>query len=224
MLDRDRAARARGRSSAASSASSASRARQTPSTSSRKYSRSARGMSSASPNSWIRSCQGQSLSCQRYSACSASLRATERCAGGVARRARSASAAVVGHHCQAARRAMRLAISRAVVHGLAALVAGAGGRALECLLHRLDGQHAEDDGHAGLQARKLQAAGALAGDVLEMRRVAADDAAERHDRVEAARLAPACARPRAARTPRARARPADPPAAPPRSSQPPSRP
>ena len=35
-------------------------------------------------------------------------------------------------------------------------------------------------------AAQLQAAGALAGDILEMRRVAADHAAERHDRVEAA--------------------------------------
>ena len=35
-------------------------------------------------------------------------------------------------------------------------------------------------------ARALQAAGTFAGDVLEMRRVAADHAAERHQRVEAA--------------------------------------
>ena len=38
----------------------------------------ARGMSSASPNSCTRSCHGAAFSCQRYSACNASLRATLR--------------------------------------------------------------------------------------------------------------------------------------------------
>ena len=53
--------------------------------------------------------------------------------------------------------------------------------AFERLLHRLDGEHAEDDGHTGLQACKLQSARALARDILEMRRVPANDTAERHD-------------------------------------------
>ena len=47
-------------------------------TSAMKNSRSARGASSASSNSRTRSCHSQGLSCQRYSACSASLRASAR--------------------------------------------------------------------------------------------------------------------------------------------------
>ena len=47
----------------------------------------------------------------------------------------------------------------------------------------LGGQHAEDHGHAGLRARVHEAARALAGDEIEVRRVAADHAAERDDRV-----------------------------------------
>jgi hypothetical protein len=56
------------------------------------------------------------------------------------------------------------------------------------LLLVLDREHAERDGHAGLEARELQPAGGLARDVLEMRRLAADDGAESDDARIAARL------------------------------------
>src|SRR6202043_206072 len=46
-----------------------------------------------------------------------------------------------------------------------------------------DGQHPEGDRHAGLEACELQAARAFAGDIVEVRRVAADHAAEGHEGV-----------------------------------------
>src|SRR5215207_11778326 len=52
--------------------------------------------------------------------------------------------------------------------------AGAGKR----LLPRLAGQHAEGDRNARLERRQLEAARGLRGDVLEMRRLAANHAAE----------------------------------------------
>src|SRR5579884_1198372 len=54
------------------------------------------------------------------------------------------------------------------------------------LLDRLHGEHAERDGDAGLDAGELEARRGLARDVVEVRRLAAHDRAERHD----ARVAP----------------------------------
>src|SRR5579885_3016719 len=74
-------------------------------------------------------------------------------------------------------------------HRLPALVAIAARRTLERRLRRVDGQHAEGDRHAGLEACVGEAACALAGDIVEVRRVPADDAAEGDDGVVAAALA-----------------------------------
>ena len=46
------------------------------------------------------------------------------------------------------------------------------------LLLGVGGEHAEDDGEPLVDGDLLDAAGGLAGDVVEVRRVAADDAAE----------------------------------------------
>src|SRR5206468_3359426 len=56
------------------------------------------------------------------------------------------------------------------------------------LLDAVEREDSEGDGNARLERRELQAARGLARDVVEMRRVAADDAAERDDAGEATRL------------------------------------
>ena len=60
--------------------------------------------------------------------------------------------------------------------------------AVEGLLLGVGGQDAEDDGEGLRQRDLLDAPGGFAGDVIEVRRVAADDAAEADDRVELVRL------------------------------------
>lgn len=55
----------------------------------------------------------------------------------------------------------------------------------EGLVEVLGGQHTEDDGDAGVEAGLLDAVGALAGDEVEVGRLAADDAADGHDGVDA---------------------------------------
>ena len=56
------------------------------------------------------------------------------------------------------------------------------------LLDRLDGEHAERNRDARLDRRELQPRRGLARDVVEVRRLAADDRAERDDAGVAARL------------------------------------
>src|ERR1700733_9970000 len=115
-----------------------------------KYSASARGMSASLANSDTRSCHSQLLSCQRYSACSASLRATVR--------------------------APELRSKRP----LTTLVERVGRRAFQRLRARIHGQDPETDRYTGVEHHALQAVGALAGDEFEMRGIAADHASQRH--------------------------------------------
>src|SRR5262249_8380676 len=56
------------------------------------------------------------------------------------------------------------------------------------LLHAIEREDAEGDRHAGLERRELQTARSFARDVVEVRRVTADDATERDDAREATRL------------------------------------
>jgi len=51
------------------------------------------------------------------------------------------------------------------------------------LLHGIGGQHAEGDGNAGFERDARKSRGALAGHVVEMRRLTADHGAERDQRV-----------------------------------------
>src|SRR5687768_15598517 len=69
------------------------------------------------------------------------------------------------------------------LHRFAALVASAGSRTLERLLDRLRRQHTEYHRNARLDGNVLKPPRTLAGDVLEMRCIATDDAAERNDRL-----------------------------------------
>src|SRR5450432_2980296 len=135
--------------SSASFASRSARECHTPSTRVRKYSRSAFGMSSASPNSCTRSCQGAALSCRRYSACRASLRATLRLPlysrAFAELIARPSQFGYHGSHLDGA------------VHRLTALVHGARRGTLEGLVDGLDREHAEDDRHATVEVHLLQA-------------------------------------------------------------------
>ena len=87
--------------------------------------------------------------------------------------------------CAAAAREVREQVGHleARAHGLGALVEAALG-----LVGAVEREHAERDGDAGLDRGELQPARRLARDVVEVRRVAADHAAERDDAGEAARL------------------------------------
>src|SRR5688572_23424616 len=69
------------------------------------------------------------------------------------------------------------------LHRFAALVASARSRPLERLLDRLRRQHTEYHRNAGLDRNVLKPASALARNVLKVRRIATDDAAERNDRL-----------------------------------------
>src|SRR5215831_1601214 len=64
------------------------------------------------------------------------------------------------------------------LHRLAALVARPGGRALERLLESVHRQNDKAHRYPGLEPGELQAVRRLTGDVFEVRRVAADHAAE----------------------------------------------
>src|SRR5215469_5855758 len=64
------------------------------------------------------------------------------------------------------------------LHRLAALVAGAGGRTLERLLESVHRQNAKGHRHTGLEPGQLQPVRRLTGDVFEVRRVAANHAAQ----------------------------------------------
>src|SRR6516225_10627762 len=78
------------------------------------------------------------------------------------------------------------------LHRLAALVALAGGGALERLLERVYRQNAKGHRHPGLEPGELQTARRFASDVFEVRRVAANHAAECDDGIVAtARCEPA---------------------------------
>ena len=68
---------------------------------------------------------------------------------------------------------------------IGALVAGLGAGALDRLLDGVRRQHAERDRHAGVLRDAREAAGAFAGDVVEVRRRALDHGAERDDGVVA---------------------------------------
>ena len=73
-------------------------------------------------------------------------------------------------------------------HGrLEALVAGLGAGPLDRLLDGVGGEHAEHDGHAGVELHPLDAGRALAGHVLVVARRAADHRAQADHRVEVAR-------------------------------------
>ena len=63
------------------------------------------------------------------------------------------------------------------IHGLAALIAFGGRGTLESLFDRLDGENTEYHGDAGLQGHQIQAPRALPSHILEVRRVATNDAA-----------------------------------------------
>src|SRR5437763_1590034 len=65
---------------------------------------------------------------------------------------------------------------------LVAFVPGRAARPRHRLLERFSGQHPEPDGEAMGERDGAEPAGRLARDVLEVRRLAADHAAERHDR------------------------------------------
>src|SRR5580700_2958885 len=162
--------------SAARRVSSSAWACHTPSMRAQKYSRSARAISSASPNSCTRSCHGQAFSCQRYKACSASLRATLR----VPLYSRALCTLTGAPQSQPRHQAGHLERG---LHRLPALVTGAGGGALQRLLERFHREHAEGNRYAGLEARQLQAARAFTGHIVKVRRVAADHTPERHERV-----------------------------------------
>src|SRR5690242_6350609 len=66
---------------------------------------------------------------------------------------------------------------------VAALEAGAVNR----LLQRVTGENAECHGHACIELGKLDAAGDFAGDVFEMRSLAAQDTSDAYNRIAAAR-------------------------------------
>ena len=76
-------------------------------------------------------------------------------------------------------------MARQALRRLAALVLAVDAGARQRLRLVLDGQDAEADGELLLEREVLQAARALAADIIVMRRLAADDAAERDVAVEA---------------------------------------
>ena len=69
----------------------------------------------------------------------------------------------------------------AVMAAFEALVAALGAGAVDGLLQGIGGQDAERDGDAGFAGRLGQALGGFAGDVVEVRRFAADDGAQADD-------------------------------------------
>ena len=79
----------------------------------------------------------------------------------------------------------RFASSIAVTRRIGALVARLRSRTLDRLLDGVRRQYAERHRHAGVLRDARESAGALAGDVVEMRRRALDHGAERDDRVVA---------------------------------------
>ena len=83
--------------------------------------------------------------------------------------------------------AQQFAISSAARARVRALVARLAAGPIDRLLHRVGGQHAECDGHARFERDAREPGGALAGDIVEMRRLAADHGAERDQRLVAAR-------------------------------------
>ena len=146
-------------------------------------------MSSSVANSLSTSCQGAALSCQRYSACMASLRATARRAdAGLMPLPRDISAS----SCERSwgpgpgRRREQLDHLERGLHRFPSLVHAIDVRALFGLRLRFGGEHAEDHRHARREAGIHQAARAFAGHVVEVRRVAADHAAQRDHRIHRA--------------------------------------
>src|SRR5690242_6834662 len=75
---------------------------------------------------------------------------------------------------------------------LPALVLLVGPRPRQCLRLVLDGENAEADGELMLDSELLQAARALAADIVVMRRLAADDTAQRHIAVKPRLARTAC--------------------------------
>ena len=69
--------------------------------------------------------------------------------------------------------------------GVGAFIAALCARAVDRLLDSVGGQHTEDNRNAGLQRDLADAAGRLAGNIIEVRRVAANDGAQGDNRVMA---------------------------------------
>ena len=211
VLDRIEFVRTAGRTTARAARRAPRCARQIACTSAWKNSRSARGASSARSNSCIRSCQGQRLSCQRYSACSASLRDSTRAR--IAARAAARDACVHGavdlaqhqRHFQRHFHAPRHPCPCARGHCA---------RSSACSTFSVVSTP-KIDRHAGVAGGIGDAARRFAGDEIEMRRVAADHAAQRDHGIVAAGGGELARQPAAARRRRARApavsRPGSPP-------------
>ena len=88
--------------------------------------------------------------------------------------------------------------------GVVAFVAVLAARARFGLFQSIGGEHAEGDRQSGFERHLLQSPRGFAGDVIEMRRFAANHRAQRDDRVITPPCAPAFSRPAEARTRRER--------------------